>query len=144
MTPLLKWLNELWGAAQAHAGRRRHGANLLLLLAFPLWLGLWLVLLDLALELSALLYPGRKFANMDGPPAFMMAIGSLFATLPIALLLINAILHLFRPVREVLEHEAKEVRGTDYRSAQRNLLKFAVPVVGLALLLVITGIFWPA
>jgi hypothetical protein len=128
---------DYFAQAFARARRRKSPWNLPLIpLVFGGWFVLWWAFFRLAWRVHELLYPEHagKFAEFwpGGVslgafiPSFMMLFGLMVPALAIAMVAANAVLWLVPPARRALEAEARPFPGTDFRSAQRTLIRVAV------------------
>ena len=123
--------------ALVRARRRKTPWNLALIpLVFGGWLVLWWAFLRLAWRAHELLYPEHAGRLRDFWPAgvsaapfvssLLIVFGPMVPALVIGMLIANALLWLVRPARQALEAEARPHPGTDFRTAQRTLLRIAV------------------
>ena len=127
--------------ARGRARRRKSPWNLLLV---PAVVAPWLILSWLTSvgfgKLYGLIHPGRDFIilpqNIGG---ILMAVAPLFAWLGPAMVIGNLLVAAIPPVRTVLDAEARPFRGTDRRSANRDLLRVSRYMTPAALLVALIG-----
>ncbi len=122
------WLS----AALERAQRRQSPANLLLLLAVPLWALIWWGSFRLVWAYHVHLYPAHAGALSQFWPegigahafgaSFLMVFGPMIPAIVLALLVTNALLWFIPPVRRTFEAEARGVPGTSFRQSQRKLV----------------------
>jgi|SRR4026209_2274583 hypothetical protein len=128
--------------ARIRALRRRSPWNLLLIPAvIAPWALLWYmsavvigqVVRSLHSELNFVLIP-------DSRGGILIAIGLLFAWLPVAMILGNLTVVMIPTAKRTLDDEAREVPGTDYVSANRGLLKVMAVMTPIGLLIAFLGV----
>lgn len=130
--------------ARARARRRKSGWNILLFAVISI------VMLATAIGwaiasvmLHRGLYPDQGPGFDKGIAAIMATVSGLFAAIPIAMIVGNFLVWMIPPAQRALDDEARTVKGTDFFSAQRQLLKLAATIVPVALLLAIIGASMP-
>lgn len=131
--------------ALERAKRRRSAWNLLLLPAVVIPLGLlwWLSVVGVA-ELYRLIHPQAQFVFLpDTVGAIFMAIGPVFACLAPAMIIGNLVTFMIPAARRALEAEAVTVCGSDFRSANRGLLKGAAILTAAGILVTLLGVWLP-
>src|SRR5262245_50858197 len=119
--------------ARLRAKRRKSPWNLLLLpvIAIP-WLGAGLYTVVVMAHVYRFVHQGNltpfpywDLRNLrmlpEGIGGVFVAVGPVFAWLPVAMLFGNLVVRAIPPANRALTREARTVRGTDYRSAQRGL-----------------------
>lgn len=123
---------EFFGNARMRSSRRKSPWNLLLLLVLPLWLILSWEGLKLARFLASAARPGQKplFEDLIWPasiaPIFVY-IPLLFATMVLAMVLINYAIYLFiPPARRAMDAEDKAFPGTEYTTQQQLLVRITL------------------
>ena len=127
--------------ARARAQRRRSPWNLLLI---PAVLGTWLLTwLSSAWALGKLLRlarPGLEFVFLpDSGGGILMVLGLLAAWLPLAMIVGNLLVAAVPPARRALDLEASTVPGTDFSSANKDLLKVAIFLTPAGLVVALLG-----
>jgi hypothetical protein len=124
------------GNARTRSSRRKSPWNLLLLLILPLWLVLSWEGLKLSRFLATLARHGSKplFEDLIWPGSiapFFVYVPLLFATMVLAMVLINFAIYLFiPPARRAMDAEDKAFPGTEYATQQPLLVRvtlFALP-----------------
>lgn len=116
------------GNAQHRASRRKSPWNLLLILALPLWLGLFFLCVDASRFVAHAFTHGRPLAgDLIWPgsiaPAFV-CLSLLIGTIPLALVLINYFVYFcVPPARRAMDAEDKGFPGTEYSTQQPILLR---------------------
>jgi len=128
--------------ARKRASRRKSAWNLLLI---PVVLGTWAVMWYASVRAVGQLlrhtHPGLRFVLLpDSGGGTLIALGLLFAWLPLAMVVGNILVATIAPARRTLDREAQTVPGTDLVSANRGLLNVMLVVTPMGLLLAILGI----
>ena len=140
--------------ARLRAKRRKSAWNLVLIptIAIP-WLGAWwytVVALAHAYRFmhdgNSQLFPfwdSRNFRLLppEGIAGIFVALGPLFAWLPVAMLFGNLLVRGFPPARRALDREAERVPCTDYQSAQRQLWRAAAVMFPAGMVVSLLGVF---
>jgi len=128
--------------ARKRATRRRSAWNLLLIPAvLGTWLTMWYASVRAAGQLLRYTHPGLRFVLLpDSPGGTLIALGLLFAWLPLAMVISNVLIAMLGPARRALDREAQMVPETDFASANRRLLRLMLVIVPAGLLLAILGI----
>jgi len=132
-----------WHRARTQAARRRSPWNLLLIPAaiIPWFVGWWLSASGVG-HLYRLMHPHAWFILLpDSIGGVLIALGLLFAWCPVAMLTGNLLVHAVPAARRALDQEASTVRGTDFRSSNRALLRLAGALVLLGLGVSVVGLF---
>lgn len=126
--------------AGARAAARKHLPGWLLLLmpilGFICMFGSAGLVAWAGLRLRNTLYPGAPIA--DGPGPLLVLFGSLIGAAAPGLMIGNAILWLFPPIRNIFERNATGVPGASFRAALCGLVRlsrYTVPAGTLILLL---------
>ncbi len=130
--------------ARLRARRRRSAWNLLLIPAVVLpWLAAsWLTWSALG-RLYRILHPTASFAVLpDSVGGILMAIAPLFAWIPLAMVAGNLLVRMVPTPRSVLDAEAASVPGTDFRSANRGLVRAAAVLFPSGLLVSLIGLLF--
>ena len=136
---------EFVGNARARSSRRKSPWNLLLLLIFPLWLVLWWEGIKLTRLLATLARHGHKplFEDLIWPGSiapFFVFVPLLFATMVLAMVLINYAIYLFiPPARRAMDAEDRAFPGTEYATQQRLLLRITLFTLPAAFFLSVIG-----
>jgi hypothetical protein len=76
----------------------------------------------------------------DSRGGILIAIGLLFAWLPVAMILGNLTVVVIPTAKQTLDDEAREVPGTDSVSANRGLLKVMAVMTPIGLLIAFLGV----
>jgi len=122
--------------ARARAARRKSPWNLLLIPAVVIpWIAIGLALMGVLAALHEALYesdPSWRAAGGIGP--VLVGVGSIVGTIPLAMLIGNALASLVSPARRAFEREAEGHPRASYPRAQADLFRFAAIVfpAGLA------------
>jgi hypothetical protein len=130
--------------AQTRSSRRKSRWNLLLLLALPLWIGLWSEAIKLAKTTATFLLHGRTVpVDLVWPGAiapFFVYFPMLIATLLTSMVLTNYVIYLLiPPARRAMDAEDKAFPGTEYATQQPLLVRLMVIVLPIAFLLAVGG-----
>ena len=132
------------GNARARASRRKSPWNLLLILVLPLWLVLWWSGVQLAIFTQSTLLHGAAvpetwlLANSFAP--FLLYFPLLISTpLPAAVLVNYAIYGLVTPARRAMDAEDRAFPGTEYATAQPQLVRLTLRVLPFAFALAVLG-----
>jgi hypothetical protein len=139
-----------WAAnARRRASRRKSPWNLLLLLQFPLWCGVWwfMVLLGGALHFALHPQPLSQRTEwmrllLDGPitgPKALLVFAPMIPALTGAMVLGNFLVWLIPPARRALRGEARAHPGTDYGTSQRALGRITLYTLPFAAVLMFCG-----
>jgi hypothetical protein len=128
--------------ARERAKRRKSPWNLLLIPAvFGTWVLMWYASVRAIGYIARRAQPESQFSLLpDSGAGILIAIGLLLAWLPIAAIIGNLIVTTIPPARRVLDGEAKTVRGTDFASANRSLLRVAAVLTPTGLAIAVIGI----
>lgn len=128
--------------ARARAKRRRSRWNLLLIPAvLGTWALTWYASARALGQLVRHLRPDRQFVFLpDSGGGALMAIGLLFAWLPLAMVLGNLLVAAIPAARRVLDREAEGVPGTDLASSNWRMLKVAAFLTPAGLLIALAGV----
>src|SRR5438067_1395736 len=126
---------------QARAKRRKSAWNLLLILAVVIpWIIMWSASAWAFGNLYRLMHPTQDFVLLpDTVGGILMALGPLFAWLPLAMIIGNLLVAAIPNARRVLDVEAVTIPGTDRTSANRGLLKIVVVLTPVGLLIALIG-----
>ena len=129
--------------ARVRAMRRKSPWNLLLIPAVVVpWLGAWWCSIVLLGHAYHLVHPETSFITLpDTFGSILMGLGPLFAWLPVAMVLGNLLVHAIPVARRALDTEAATVPGTDFRSANRGLLRASALLFPLGLAVSLVGLF---
>jgi hypothetical protein len=136
---------KFFGNAQMRSSRRKSPWNLLLLLALPLWMTLFVEGLNLARFLATALRPGPKplFEELIWPGSiapFFVYFPLLIATIAPAGVLINYAIYLFiPPARRAMDAEDKAFPGTEYATQQPLLARITLFTLPPAFVLCVIG-----
>jgi hypothetical protein len=136
---------KFFGNAQMRSSRRKSPWNLLLLLALPLWIILFLEGLNLARFLATAARHGQKPLLEDliwpGSVApFFVYFPLLIATITPAMVLINYAIYLFvPPARRAMDDEDKAFPGTEYATQQPLLVRITLFTLPPAFVLSVIG-----
>lgn len=130
--------------AQQRASRRKSPWNLLLILAFPLWLALWFGGLRLSHIVAVLLMRDHKIPDsLIWPGAvapFFAYFPLLLATIPTSMMLVNYFIYLFvPPARRAMDAEDKAVPGTEYSTQQPIMVRFTLIALPIAVICAVVG-----
>ena len=120
-----------WDSARARATRRKSAWNLLLIptALVPWFLGWWLSAMAFG-HVYHLLHPHASFVVLpETVGGIAIAVGLLFAWCPVAMMLANLLVHAVPAARRALDREASTVRGTDFRSSNRQLVRLAAVLI---------------
>jgi hypothetical protein len=123
---------QFFGNAQMRSSRRKSPWNLLLLLALPLWIVLFLEGLNLARFLATAARHGHKplLEDLIWPGSiapFFVYFPWLLATMALAMVLINYAIYLFiPPARRAMDAEDKAFPGTEYTTQQPLLVRITL------------------
>lgn len=131
--------------AVERAKRRKSAWNLLLLPAVIVPFGVmwWLSVVGVG-KLYRVVHPQTEFILLpDTVGAIFMAIGLVFAWLPPAMIIGNFITFMVPAARRALQAEAATVRGGDFRSANRGLLKGTAILTPAGILVTLLGVWLP-
>lgn len=131
--------------ALERAKRRKSTWNLLLLPAVVVPLGLmwWLSVVGIA-KLYRVVHPQTDFVLLpDTVGGILIAIGPFFAWLAPAMIIGNFATFMVPAARRALEAEAATVRGGDFRSANRGLLKGTAILMPAGILVTLLGVWLP-
>ncbi len=132
-----------WKNARA---RKQHQQSvwdrLISLLFIPAWLGSAYGLISLAVDIHSRTHPRHVGAPLQGTSA--VAVVLMIVPLGIACIFVggvvaNFVVYHIPQARAVLDQEALECPGIDYRSTQRSLLKLGIPSFMLAVVLAVVG-----
>jgi hypothetical protein len=128
--------------ARKRASRRKSAWNLILIPAvFGTWIVMWYASVQVVGRLLRYTRPGLRFVLLpDSGAGTLIAVGLLFAWLPLAMIIGNILVAAVAPARRALDREALAVLGTDLASANRGLLRLLLVITPIGLLLVILGI----
>ena len=128
--------------ARNRAKRRRSAWNLLLIPAVMApWALLWYASARLLGGVARRLRPGLIFVLLpDSGAGLLMAIGLLFAWLPVAMVCRNLLAAALPEARRVLDDEARGVPGVDFVSANRGLLRATAIMTPIGLLIALVGL----
>lgn len=128
--------------ARSRARRRRSPWNLLLIPAFiAAWVLLWYASARVLGNVARRLDPGSSFVLLpDGSAGLLMALGLLFACLPVAMIVGNLLVAALPRARGALDDEARGVPGTDFVSANRGLLTAMAIMTPAGLLVALVGL----
>lgn len=132
-----------WKNARARKQHQQSAWDRLTSLLFiPAWLGSAYGFISLAVYLHGMTHPRHVGAPLQGASAAAVAlmivplgIACIFAGGVVA----NFVVYHIPRARVVLDQEALECPGIDYRSTQRSLLKLGIPSFALAVLLAAVG-----
>jgi len=136
---------QLLANAQMRSSRRKSPWNLLLVLVLPLWLILWWEGLTLSRFLATVARHGSKplFEALIWPASiapFFVYVPLLFATMVLAMVLINYAIYLFiSPARRAMDAEDKAFPGTEYATQQRLLVRITLFTLPPAFVLSVVG-----
>ena len=108
--------------------------NLLLIPAVFIPLAMTWGSLILGFELlHAAYYPAQNLRNGSGVAVVATAVGSLFAAIPVAMLVGNWLVWLFPTARRKIDSEAGTSSAGDFVSSQKGLLRVSAMVVPVSL-----------
>lgn len=130
--------------AGVRSSRRKSPWNLLLLLAFPLWLLLFGGGITLARFAALAILQGRTLpATLIWPGAiapFIVYIPMLIATVLAAMVAVNyAVCTFVPPARRAVDSEDQEFRGVEYAAQQPLLVPLATCMLAIAFALAVLG-----
>lgn len=124
-----------WESARARATRRKSAWNLLLIptALVPWFVGWWLSAMALG-HVYHLLHPHASFVVLpETVGGIAIAVGLLFAWCPVAMMLANLLVHAVPAARRALDREASTVRGTDFRSSNRQLMRLSAALMPIGI-----------
>jgi hypothetical protein len=133
---------KFFGNAQMRSSRRKSPWNLLLLLALPLWIVLFLEGLNLARFLATALRHGSKplLEDLIWPGSIAPFFPLLIATVAPAMVLINyAIDRFIPPARHAMDVEDTAFPGTEYATQQPLLVRITLFTLPPAFVLSVIG-----
>jgi hypothetical protein len=136
---------QFFGNAQIRSSRRKSPWNLLLLLALPLWIVLFLEGLKLARFLATAARHGHKplLEDLIWPGSiapFFVYFPLLLATMVLAMVLINyAVYQFVPPARRAMDAEDKAFPGTEYATQQPLLVRITLFTLPAAFVLSVVG-----
>ena len=140
----MTWKSEI-DDARLRARRRKSSWNILLIpsIAIPLGAGWWALAMGFSWAHAAL-HPLHDSGACKGTIAgVLFMVAPLFVLLGPSMMLGNAIVHAVPQVRTRLDAEAGTVRGTRYREAQHQLLRFTLIITSVGLMAAAIGILVP-
>lgn len=132
-----------WHTVHLRATRRSSAWNLLLIPAaiVPWFAGWWLSANALG-HVYLLMHPRASFVVLpDTIGGILIAAGLLFAWCPVAMLTANFLVHAVPAARRALDQEASTVRGTDFRSSNRQLIRLLAALVPMGIGAAAVGLF---
>ncbi len=107
----------------------------------PWFAGWWLSANALG-RVYRLMHPRASFVVLpDTIGGILIAVGLLFAWCPVAMLTANFLVHAVPAARRALDQEASTVRGTDFRSSNRQLIRLLAALVPLGIGAAAVGLF---
>jgi len=129
--------------AYVRAKRRRSLWNLLLIpVVAGAWLMTWLASILMVGQLIRLARPELQFILLpDTVGGILMAVGLLFAWLPLSMIVGNMLLAAIPPARRALDAEASPFSGTDLGSSNKGLLKAALFLTPVGIAIALVGAF---
>ena len=99
----------------------------------PWFLGWWLSAVALG-HIYRLMHPRASFAVLpDTIGGILIAVGLLFALCPVAMLTGNFLVHAVPAARRALDQEASTIRGTDFRSSNRQLMRLSAALIPMGI-----------
>jgi len=89
-----------------------------------------------------LMHPRASFIVLpDTIGGVLIAVGLLFALCPVAMMTGNILVHAVPAARRALDQEASAVRGTDFRSSNRGLMRLSAALIPLGMGVSCVGLF---
>jgi len=130
--------------ARSRAKRRKSAWNLLLIPAvfFPLAM-IWGLLIFGFEFLHSAYYPAQSLRNGRGVAVVATAVCSLFAAIPVGMLVGNWVVWLFPTARRKIDTEVSTTSAGDFVSSQKVLLRLSAVVVPISLGLSAIGAMLP-
>jgi len=130
-------------SARLRAVRQKSPWNLLFIPAafVPWFAGWWLSALVFGF-LYSLIHPRASFMVLpETVGGILIALGLLLAWCPVAAMIGNALAHAVPAARRALDQESSTALGTDYRNANRGLVRLAAVLVPMGLAASLVGLF---
>lgn len=132
------------GNAQHRASRRKSPWNLLLIMALPLWLGLFFLCVNASQFVAHAFTHGRSLAgDLIWPSSIAPVIGYfllLIGTIPLAMVLVNYfVYYCVPPARRAMDAEDKAFPGTEYSTQQPILLRLTFVAFPIAFVLAVVA-----
>jgi urea transporter len=132
-----------WNQARMRATRRKSLWNLLLIpAAIVPWFAGWWLSVGLAGRMYSMMHPDTSFIVLpDTTGGVLIAVGLLCAWCPVAMITGNVLIHALPAARQALDREASKARGTDFRSANRGLIRLSAVLIPLGVGVSCVGLF---
>lgn len=133
-----------WHKSRLRAIRRRSPWNLLLIPAaiVPWFAGWWFSASTLG-YIYRLIHPRASFIVLpDTLGGVLISVGLLFAWCPVAMMIGNLLVHAVPAARRALDLEASTVLGTDFRKANRGLMRVSAVLLPLGMVASLVGFFF--
>jgi hypothetical protein len=89
-----------------------------------------------------LMHPQASFVVLpDTLGGVLISVGLLFAWCPVAMMIGNLLAHAVPAARRALDQEASTVHGTDFRNANRGLMRACAVLFPLGVGAILVGLF---
>lgn len=131
--------------ARERATRRKSRWNIVLFaLAWPLFVGVWFLLIQFTLCVQQFIAPDKVFnATMSDPGETLMTVPLLFPAFPIGMMAANCVMWCIPPARRAFANESEGHTGTDFASSMKPLAMISAVCLIVAIPLAILGAFDP-
>jgi len=135
--------------AQQRSTRRKSPWNLLLLFAFPMWLALWWVGVELAWLLHLSFFENhaasmnhywmRGMGHLMTIPRFLILFPPMLPALSGAMVIVNFLVYQIPTARNAMDREDQQYPGTEYSAGQPVLIRITAFLAAGAAVLCLIG-----